>query len=74
MIDKNNIIITKNERIKTLLAFIKNNAVLVPIISFCAAVFTVGVNSFVYTYTISYFNYFVFCWISFWTVSCGDIR
>lgn len=58
MIDKNNIIITKNERIKTLLAFIKNNAVLVPIISFCAAVFTVGVNSFVYTYTISYFNYF----------------
>lgn len=42
MIDKNNIIITKNERIKTLLAFIKNNAVLVPIISFCAAVFTVG--------------------------------
>ena len=58
MIDKNNIIITKNERIKTLLAFIKNNAVLVPIISFCAAVFTVGVNSFVYTYTTSYFNYF----------------
>lgn len=58
MIDKNNIIITKNERIKTLLTFIKNNAVLVPIITFCVAVFTVGVNSFVYTYTISYFNYF----------------